>query len=143
MRYWIEPRWPDRRASLDRLYFHCGKRKTAEKMCVGDRVLLYETKRKNPDTHEQGRGRIFGLGVVAGELQRLPAGDPDRRIVGERKWNLVRAFKLGTHIPLDQKQLGLSLPRIREILGRKPGWAIRTTTKITKEKFDELAAELQ
>jgi len=152
MKYWLEPRWPPidndplgRGAEvLNGLWFHQRKRHVAEKMSVGDKVLLYETG-LHPDTRAHGAKAIVAWGSVTGPPEPCAC-----ECINGKCFNIRVPFEVKKHIPWHRtKQDGIPLDTVRQILQKtRPHWSdratvARTTLKLQPKEFEALRQELE
>ena len=138
MRYWIEVRYPVVAGDFRNvLYFSEGPSyERAMRMSKGDEVLYYETKvRPGAKPGLVGSQTIHGRFVISGDLKRLP---PHEWVsVGGRTLEFTRAAE--EKVYLNNKQMGIPLSRVKEVLGNRPMYCM----EISKRQFEILADELE
>jgi len=136
MKYYIEIYWPKEPQKSGRplgLWFHKGKEGKADKMEIGDKVLLYETG-THPDDGVKGNKKIFGSVTVSG----------GKKVYSENEYPKVNGMSWNIYIPIEKNIIvdrgnGIEWDIIRKMLGWEKGSAIRNgPLQIKKEDFKEL-----
>jgi hypothetical protein len=133
--YFLEQYWPDESRHRGDLYlwFHEKKVKKDREFKAGDRVLFYEVGIR-PEDGFAGAKTLFASGTLTDDREVIPEGD---QVFGGKRWLFKRRALTEYSVPPEN---GIPLAELKRVFGYR-GWP-EQGFKISKDKFEELEAEL-